>query len=53
MAQSKADLLKEIKRLKGEINQLDTLGSALTEKQTKQLERYKREIVKTAKEVKD
>ena len=52
MAQSKADLLKEIKRLKGEINQLDALGSALTEKQTKQLERYKKAIVKTAKEVK-
>ena len=53
MAQTKADLLREIKRLKGEINQLDTLGSALNEKQSKQLEKYKKEIVEAAKSVKD
>ena len=53
MAQSKADLLREIKRLKGEINQLDTLGSAINEKQAKQLERYKKEIVEAAKAIKE
>jgi len=53
VAQTKADLLREIKKLKGDINQLDSLGSALTEKQVKQLEKYKKQIVEAAKAVKE
>lgn len=52
MAQSRADLLKEIKSLQSEINKIEAAGSAITQEQIKQRKDLKKEIVSTAKELK-
>jgi len=52
MAQSRADLLKEIKSLQSEINKIEAAGSAITQEQIKQLKDLKKAIVSNAKELK-
>lgn len=52
MAQSRADLLKEIKSLQSEINKIEAAGSVITQEQTKQLKDLKKAIVSNAKELK-
>jgi hypothetical protein len=52
MAQSRADLLKEIKSLQSEINKIEAAGSAITQEQIKQRKDLKKEIISTAKELK-
>jgi len=52
MAQSRADLLKEIKSLQSEINKIEAAGSAITKEQVKQQSDLKKELVATAKELK-
>ncbi len=52
MAQSRADLLKEIKSLQSEINKIEAVGSAITKEQVKQQSDLKKELVATAKELK-
>ena len=53
MAQTKADLLKEIKKLQSELNQLEQLGSAITEKDIKLQDTLKAKIVEQAKALKE
>jgi len=52
MAKSKADLLREIKKLQGELNQLEKVSTSLTEEQIKLQEKLKGQIVRRAREVK-
>lgn len=52
MAQSKSDLLKEIKKLQQEILDLEKRGVSLTEDEIKAQERLKNTIVRKAREVK-
>lgn len=52
MAKSKADLLREIKKLQGELNQLEKVGTSLTEEQIKLQDKLKGQIVSRAREVK-
>ena len=51
MAQSKADLLKEIKKLQEEINQLESKGTSLTEDELKAQEKLRNSIIRKAREV--
>ena len=53
MAQTKADLLKEIKKLQGELNQIEQLGNAITEKDIKLQDKLKAKIVEQAKALKE
>ena len=53
MAQSRADLLKEIKKLQGELNQIEQLGNAITEKDIKLQDKLKAKIVEQAKALKE
>ena len=52
MAQSRADLLKEIKSLQSEINKIEAAGSVITQEQIKQKKDLKKAIVSNAKELK-
>ena len=52
MAKSKSDLLREIKKLQGELNQLEKISTSLTEEQIKLQEKLKGQIVRRAREVK-
>lgn len=52
MAQSRADLLKQIKSLQSEINKIEAAGSAITKEQVKQQSDLKKELVASAKELK-
>ena len=52
MAKSKSDLLREIKKLQGDLNQLEKISTSLTEEQIKLQEKLKGQIVRRAREVK-
>lgn len=53
MAQTKAELLREIKKLQSELNQIEALGNAVTEKDIKLQETLRSKIVEQAKAVKE
>lgn len=53
MAETRAELLKEIKKLQSDLNQLEEKSNSLTEKQIKLQERLKSKIVERARELKE
>ena len=52
MAESRGDLLKELKKLQSELNKIEAEGSAITQEQIRRQTTLKKEIVATAKELK-
>jgi hypothetical protein len=53
LAQTKAELLREIKKLQSELNQIEALGNAVTEKDIKLQETLRSKIVEQAKAIKE
>lgn len=52
MAETRADLLKELKTLQSELNKIEEAGAAITQEQIRRQSQLKKEVIATAKELK-